>query len=65
MVEFIPINLNIHRSLLVDLNEEYLSWVASEMKKHYNINIFNVEGTIQNNKIEKTIPIIMRTMAVE
>jgi len=53
MVEFIPINLNFHKPLLVDLNEEYLSWIADEMKKHYDLDIFNMEGTIQNNKIEQ------------
>jgi len=57
MVEFIPINLNFHKSLLVDLNEEYLSWIADEMKKHYDLDIMNVEGTFQNNKIEQKIPI--------
>jgi len=55
MVEFIPINLNVHKSLLVDLNEEYLSWIADEMKKHYDLDIFNVGGTIQNNKIEQKV----------
>ncbi|MFX0081641.1 MAG: GNAT family N-acetyltransferase [Candidatus Hodarchaeota archaeon] len=52
MVEFIPIDLNVHRSILVDLNEEFLSWIANEMKKHYDLDIFNVEGTVQNNRIE-------------
>jgi len=55
MVEFIPINLDVHKSLLVDLNEEYLSWIASELKKHYDFDIFNLEGTIQNNKIEQKV----------
>lgn len=55
MVEFIPINLNVHKSLLVDLNEEYLSWIARELKKHYDVDIFNMEGTIQNNKIEQKV----------
>ena len=55
MVEFIPINLDVHKSLLVDLNEEYLSWIASELRKHYDLDIFNVEGTIQNNKIEQKV----------
>ena len=53
MVDFIPIDLNSHKSLLIDLNGEYLSWIASEMLKHYNLDIFNVEGTIQNSKIDK------------
>jgi GNAT superfamily N-acetyltransferase len=66
MVEFIPINLSIHRSQLVDLNEEYLSWIANEMKKHYDFDIFNVEGTIQNNKIEQKFPIrVYAIMSVE
>jgi len=55
MVEFIPINLDFHKSVLVDLNEEYLSWIADEMKKHYDLDIFNMEGTIQNNEIEQKV----------
>ena len=53
MVEFIPINLDIHKSLLVEMNEEYLSWIAREMKKKYDLDIFNVGSNNQLNKIEQ------------
>jgi N-acetylglutamate synthase-like GNAT family acetyltransferase len=66
MLEFIPINLNVHKSLLVDLNEEYFSWIASKMKEHYGFDIFNVGGTIQNNRIEqKALIRIYAEMSVE
>ena len=32
-----------------------MSWIADEMKNHYDLDIFNVEGTIQNNKLEQKI----------
>ncbi|MFW9939625.1 MAG: GNAT family N-acetyltransferase [Candidatus Thorarchaeota archaeon] len=53
MLKFISINLDIHKSLLVDLNEEYISWIVSQLKEHYDVDIFNMEGSIQYNKIEK------------
>ena len=53
MVEFIPINLDIHKSLLVEMNKEYLSWIAREMKKKYDLDIFNVGSNNQLNKIEQ------------
>ena len=53
MVEFIPINLNIHKSPLVEMNEEYLSWIAREMKRNYDLDIFNVGSIIQDNNIER------------
>ena len=44
MIEYIPINLRIHKSLLIDLNDEYLSWIANEVKKHYNIDLISLLG---------------------
>lgn len=45
MIEYIPIDLNIHKSLLLDLNDEYLSWIADEVKKYYNIDLVSLLGT--------------------
>ena len=37
MVGFIPVKLELHESYLINLNEEYLSWIADEMHQRYNI----------------------------
>jgi N-acetylglutamate synthase-like GNAT family acetyltransferase len=61
MIDFIPVDPNIHKPLLIDLNEEYFSWIASEIKKNYDLDIFIVESKIQNYKIEQKA--IIRTYA--
>ena len=32
----------IHKSLLIDLNDEYLTWIADEVKTHYNIDLISL-----------------------
>ncbi|MFX1321729.1 MAG: hypothetical protein ACFFAQ_08795 [Promethearchaeota archaeon] len=44
MIEYIPIDLKIHNSLLIDLNDEYLSWIAVEIKKHYDLDLISLLG---------------------
>jgi len=44
MIEYIPIDLRIHKSLLIDLNDEYLSRIANEVKKHYDLNLISILG---------------------
>ncbi|MFX0001129.1 MAG: GNAT family N-acetyltransferase [Candidatus Hodarchaeota archaeon] len=44
MIEYIPIDLSIHKSLLIDLNEEYLSWIGDEVKKHYKLDLISILG---------------------
>ena len=44
MIEYIPIDLRIHKSLLIDLNDEYLSWIAEEVMKHYKIDVVSLLG---------------------
>jgi len=39
MVKFIPADINIHRSILVELNIEYLDWVLDEVQKRYDIDL--------------------------
>ena len=48
MVEFIPINLELHKTELITLNEEYLSWIMDEMKKRYNIDLEKLTGVSVN-----------------
>jgi len=56
MVEFIPADISIHRSILVEFNVEYLDWVLSEVQKRYDIDLTSVaEQTVQEyveNNIE-------------
>lgn len=44
MIEYIPIDLRVHKSLLIDLNDEYLSWIANEVMKHYKIDVVSLLG---------------------
>lgn len=56
MAEFIPFDFSLHKSLLVDLNEEYFTWMDSEMQQRYDIDIFELlklEETFENSKQER------------
>ena len=44
MVNFIPIKLELHNSHLINLNEEYLSWIADEMQQRYSIDTVLILG---------------------
>jgi len=39
-VHFLPVDLRIHRSQVIDLNVEYMEWVAKEASEHFKIDIF-------------------------
>lgn len=54
--EFIEYDNEIHESLLVDLSEEYFSWMASEFQQRYDIDLFKdlkVEGTFKDSFSEQ------------
>ena len=55
MIEYIPVDLNIHKSLLIDLNDEYLSWIGDEIKKHYNLDTFSILGQSIRDYAEKSV----------
>jgi len=44
MIEYIHVDLSIHKSLLIDLNDEYLSWIGDEIKNHYNLDLISILG---------------------
>ncbi len=44
MVEFIPINLDLHKSHLIKLTEEYFTWINEEVEQRYNIDNFSIIG---------------------
>jgi len=55
MGNFITFDMNVHRSTFVDLCEEYFNWMASELQKNYDIDVFStVEMTLQDY-IENTV----------
>lgn len=39
MVKSVPADISIHRSILVELNIEYLDWVLNEVQKRYDIDM--------------------------
>jgi hypothetical protein len=39
MSEFVVIDLEFHRSILVDLNEEFFEWVYTEIEKKFKIQV--------------------------
>jgi GNAT superfamily N-acetyltransferase len=55
MIEFIPINLKTHKSILIDLNDEYLNWIADELRIHYNIDLVSVLGQPIRNYAENSV----------
>ena len=40
-IEFVPVDLKIHKPQLLDLNVEYMTWAAKQMLESYNIDIFS------------------------
>ena len=44
MVEFIPVNLDLHKSHLIRLTEEYFTWISDEVQNRYNIDTFSIIG---------------------
>lgn len=55
MIEYIPVDLSIHKSLLIDLNYEYLSWIGDEIKKHYDLDTFSVLRQTIRDYAEKSV----------
>lgn len=48
MVEFIPADISIHRTILVEFNIEYLDWGLSEVQERYDIDLTSeAEQTVQ------------------
>ncbi|MBY9016827.1 MAG: GNAT family N-acetyltransferase [Candidatus Lokiarchaeota archaeon] len=55
MVNFIPIKLELHNSHLINLNEEYLSWIADEMQQRYSIDTVLILGESIRDYVKKTL----------
>jgi hypothetical protein len=46
MIEFIPIDLKIHKSPLIELNNEYLDWIAKKGLIKFNLNLISIKEII-------------------
>ena len=55
MIEFIPINLDLHKSHLIKLTEDYFTWITAEVQQRYNINTFSIIGKSIPEYTEKTL----------
>ena len=55
MVEFIPINLDLHKSDLINLTEEYFTWINAEVQQRYGIDTFSIIGKSIPEYSEKTL----------
>ena len=55
MIEFIPIDLEVHESHLIDLNEEHISWIATEVLEQYNIDVIAILGQTSREYAEKKV----------
>ncbi len=55
MVEFIPINVSLHKSHLIKLTEEYFTWINEEVQQRYSIDTFSIIGESILEYSEKTL----------
>ncbi len=46
MAEFVPLDLEIHREELIDLNIEYMGWIFNEIEKHFKIDAKSEIGPV-------------------
>lgn len=54
-MDFIPIKSELHKSSLITLNEEYLTWIVGEMQKRYNIDMVMLMGISVQKYVENNI----------
>jgi GNAT superfamily N-acetyltransferase len=55
MIEYIPIDLKVHESVLIDLTNEYFSWIGDEIKKHYDLDAFSILRQQIRDYAEKSV----------
>ena len=55
MYNFIVYNRDLHRSVFLDLAEEYFNWMASELQKNYNIDVYSMLGITSREYVENDI----------
>ena len=55
MVEFVPVNLNLHKSHLIKLSEDYFTWITDKVLQRYNIDTFSIIGESILEYSERTL----------
>ena len=55
MVEFVPVNIDLHKSHLIKLSEDYFTWLTGEVQKRYNIDKVSIMGESIHEYVEKTL----------
>ena len=47
MAEFEPFDLNVHKELFVELNVEFITWIADQFRENYQLDsVSNIGQTI-------------------
>jgi len=44
MEEFVPLDLNVHKEIFVQLNIEFLTWIADQLRENYQIDAISIVG---------------------
>jgi len=52
MDNFIVFRPDIHRSIVLELAEDYYNWMACELKKNYDIDVHSVIGATLREYVE-------------
>ena len=55
MGNLIVFDMNVHRATFVDLCKEYFNWMASELQKNYDIDVFSMLETTLQDYVENTV----------
>jgi ribosomal protein S18 acetylase RimI-like enzyme len=55
MVEFIQVDLSTHKEILINLNEEYLTWVTEQFKEIHSIDISAPTGQTTQEYARKSV----------
>ena len=55
MIDYIPVDLSTHKSLLIDLTDEYFSWIGDEIKKHYDLDAISILGQSVRDYAENSV----------
>jgi ribosomal protein S18 acetylase RimI-like enzyme len=55
MENFIVFRPDVHRSTVVDLSENYFNWMACELQKNYNIDVYPIIGVTLQDYVENNV----------
>ncbi len=55
MLKFVPLNFNVHRDLLRELNKEHLSWISQKESEFYKIDLESEIGIEVERYVEECV----------